>query len=108
MDFLPIKLKNMEMPARHIASHSFDEILSDLGDDPANPDPYGIRKSPQQNKGPSKPQNPTSENRGVHSSSRDYRPMDSRRFIANDAALNKNAHAALEDSQKLLSEFKRS
>ncbi|HAT38834.1 MAG TPA: hypothetical protein DCW35_01380 [Polynucleobacter sp.] len=49
----------MEMPARHIASHSFDEILSDLGDDPANPDPYGIRKSPQQNKGPSKPQNPS-------------------------------------------------
>lgn len=34
------------MPARHISSQSFDEILSDLGDDPAIPDPNGIRKPP--------------------------------------------------------------
>lgn len=34
------------MPSRHISSKSFDEILSDLGDDPAIPDPHGIRKSP--------------------------------------------------------------
>lgn len=34
------------MPARHISSQSFDEILSDLGDDPAIPDPHGIRKPP--------------------------------------------------------------
>ncbi|MFM2030112.1 MAG: hypothetical protein RL517_1304 [Pseudomonadota bacterium] len=33
------------MPARHISSQSFDDILSDLGDDPAIPDPHGIRKS---------------------------------------------------------------
>ena len=39
-------LKNRVMPARHISSQSFDEILSDLGDDPAIPDPHGIRKPP--------------------------------------------------------------
>jgi hypothetical protein len=36
------------MPARHISNQSFDEILSDLGDDPAIPDPHGIRKPPPQ------------------------------------------------------------
>ncbi len=35
----------MGMPARHISSQSFDHILSELGDDPAIPDPHGIRKS---------------------------------------------------------------
>jgi hypothetical protein len=33
------------MPSRHISSQSFDDILSELGDDPAIPDPHGIRKS---------------------------------------------------------------
>jgi Rps23 Pro-64 3,4-dihydroxylase Tpa1-like proline 4-hydroxylase len=33
------------MPSRHISSRSFDEILSELGDDPAIPDPHGIRKT---------------------------------------------------------------
>ena len=33
------------MPTRHISPQSFDDILSDLGDDPAIPDPHGIRKS---------------------------------------------------------------
>lgn len=33
------------MPSRQISSQSFDEILSDLGDDPAIPDPHGIRKN---------------------------------------------------------------
>jgi hypothetical protein len=37
--------KNAGMPSRHITPQSFDEILSDLGDDPAIPDPHGIRKS---------------------------------------------------------------
>jgi hypothetical protein len=37
--------KNEEMPNRRISPQSFDEILSDLGDDPAIPDPQGIRKS---------------------------------------------------------------
>lgn len=32
------------MPARQISPQSFDEILSELGDDPAIPDPHGIRK----------------------------------------------------------------
>jgi hypothetical protein len=48
MDLEPLKRKNMGMPARHISSQSFDEILSDLGDDPAIPDPHGIRKPPPQ------------------------------------------------------------
>ena len=32
------------MPTRHIPPQAFDAILSDLGDDPAIPDPHGIRK----------------------------------------------------------------
>jgi hypothetical protein len=35
----------MGMPARQISTQSFDQILSELGDDPAIPDPHGIRKS---------------------------------------------------------------
>ena len=42
------------MPSRQISPQSFDEILSDLGDDPAIPDPHGIRKTPS-----SKPPSPT-------------------------------------------------
>lgn len=33
------------MPPRHISPQSFDDILSELGDDPAIPDPHGIRKA---------------------------------------------------------------
>jgi hypothetical protein len=33
------------MPSRHISPQSFDDILTELGDDPAIPDPHGIRKS---------------------------------------------------------------
>ena len=33
------------MPKRHISPQSFDDILSELGDDPAIPDPHGVRKS---------------------------------------------------------------
>ncbi|QWD66338.1 hypothetical protein [Polynucleobacter sp. MWH-Aus1W21] len=54
MAFLVSKLKNRVMPARHISSQSFDEILSDLGDDPAIPDPHGIRKPPTHPDVPSK------------------------------------------------------
>ena len=46
MEFRLSKQKNVGMPARHISNQSFDEILSDLGDDPAIPDPHGIRKPP--------------------------------------------------------------
>ena len=35
----------MGMPSRQISPQSFDEILSELGDDPAIPDPHGIRKT---------------------------------------------------------------
>ena len=38
--------KQWDMPSRHISPQSFDDILSDLGDDPAIPDPHGIRRSP--------------------------------------------------------------
>ena len=34
----------MGMPSRHISPQSFNDILSDLGDDPAIADPHGIRK----------------------------------------------------------------
>jgi hypothetical protein len=33
------------MPPRHISPQTFDDILSELGDDPAIPDPHGIRKA---------------------------------------------------------------
>ena len=45
MAILRPNLKNIGMPSRHISSQSFDEILSELGDDPAIPDPHGIRKT---------------------------------------------------------------
>ena len=37
--------QNVGMPSRHIPTHAFDDILSELGDDPAIPDPHGIRKA---------------------------------------------------------------
>jgi len=57
MDFHHSKQKNGGMPTRHISSQSFDEILSDLGDDPAIPDPHGIRKPPPQQGASPKPPN---------------------------------------------------
>ena len=54
MAFQFSKLKNTVMPARHISSQSFDDILSDLGDDPAIPDPHGIRKPTSHQGAPSK------------------------------------------------------
>ena len=54
MDFAKQNPKNIGMPSRQISPQSFDEILSDLGDDPAIPDPHGIRKTPS-----SKPPSPT-------------------------------------------------
>ena len=45
MSILGPNLKNIGMPSRHISPQSFDEILSELGDDPAIPDPHGIRKT---------------------------------------------------------------
>ena len=40
------------MPSRHISPQSFDSILSELGDDPAIPDPHGIRKKSTPNPPP--------------------------------------------------------
>jgi hypothetical protein len=45
MVFVFEEMKNIAMPSRHISPQSFDTILSELGDDPAIPDPHGIRKS---------------------------------------------------------------
>ncbi len=50
------------MPARHISSQSFDEILSELGDDPAIPDPHGIRKPPPQQRTSPRPVSHGKEN----------------------------------------------
>lgn len=51
----------MGMPSRHISPQSFDDILSELGDDPAIADPHGIRKpngpKPAPVNGPNHPQN---------------------------------------------------
>ena len=44
MVFVFQEMKNIAMPSRHISPQSFDSILSELGDDPAIPDPHGIRK----------------------------------------------------------------
>lgn len=44
------------MPPRHISPQSFDDILSELGDDPAIPDPHGIRKSSASPKPPAEGQ----------------------------------------------------
>jgi hypothetical protein len=50
MVFVFEEMKNIAMPSRHISPQSFDTILSELGDDPAIPDPHGIRK-PSSSKG---------------------------------------------------------
>ena len=44
------------MPPRHISPQSFDDILSELGDDPAIPDPHGIRKPSAASRIPLEPQ----------------------------------------------------
>ncbi len=49
------------MPPRHISPQSFDDILRELGDDPAIPDPHGIRKTSSPPKVDTPPQNKTSK-----------------------------------------------
>ena len=49
------------MPSRHISSQSFDDILSELGDDPAIPDPHGIRKSTYPKTTPLDPPKPSKQ-----------------------------------------------
>jgi len=112
------------MPARQISSQSFDEILSDLGDDPAIPDPHGIRKPPPQQKTPPKPVS--------HGKAHPFiEPLNTFQiknllqgfiaptlligvlivvmvsFFMTYQALNKDAQSALEESQKQISELKK-
>jgi hypothetical protein len=56
-----LNLKNKGMPSRHISSQSFDDILSELGDDPAIPDPHGIRKTTYPKTTPLEPPKPNKE-----------------------------------------------
>jgi hypothetical protein len=49
------------MPSRHISPQSFDDILSELGDDPAIPDPHGIRKPSYPKGTPLKPSTPNKD-----------------------------------------------
>ena len=112
------------MPTRHISSQSFDEILSELGDDPAIPDPHGIRKPPPQKGSPPKPP--------VHPQSNSFKePLSHIQiknslqgftapliligvcisaaivlFIAYNAVVNES-HTALEASQKQISEIRK-
>ena len=112
------------MPTRHISSQSFDEILSELGDDPAIPDPHGIRKPPPQKGSPPKPP--------VHPQSNSFKESLSHiqiknslqgftapliligvcisaaiaLFIAYNAVVNES-HTALEVSQKQISEIRK-
>ena len=60
-----LHLKNMGMPSRHISAQSFDDILSELGDDPAIPDPHGIRKSTYPKSTPLEPPKPSKERAGL-------------------------------------------
>ncbi len=60
-----LNLKNRGMPSRHISSQSFDDILSELGDDPAIPDPHGIRKTTYPRNTPLEPPKPSKERTGL-------------------------------------------
>ncbi len=112
------------MPARHISNQSFDEILSDLGDDPAIPDPHGIRKPPLQNNATGRPQNPNSHSNFAQAIN--HLQMNNpilkisgliallgvvvlgivAVFAAYDA-LNRSSQSAIADSQKLITELKK-
>lgn len=56
-----LNLKNKGMPSRHISAQSFDDILSELGDDPAIPDPHGIRKTAYPKSTPLEPPKPSKQ-----------------------------------------------
>ncbi|MBU3627414.1 hypothetical protein [Polynucleobacter sp. AP-Reno-20A-A9] len=112
------------MPARHISSQSFDEILSDLGDDPAIPDPHGIRKPPPQQSTPPRAPNQSRGNPFTES----LNPTQIRNslqgialpialigillaaaiaFFAAYTSLNKQSQDALETSQQQISELRK-
>ena len=114
----------MGMPTRHISSQSFDEILSDLGDDPAIPDPHGIRKPPSQKSTPPRPPNHAKGNYFTEP----LNPLQIKNllqgitlpilligtliaatitFLIAYNALNTHSQSALEVSQKQISELKK-
>ena len=114
----------MDMPARHISSQSFDEILSDLGDDPAIPDPHGIRKPPSQQSAPPRPSNhakgspfiaPLNPLQITNSLQGIALPIlligifiaAAITFFIAYNALNTHSQSALEESQKQISELKK-
>jgi cell division protein FtsB len=124
MDSYSLKQKNGGMPTRHISSQSFDEILSELGDDPAIPDPHGIRKPPTQKgalpKSPGRPQsNSFKESLSQIQSKNSLQGFTAPLiligvcisaaiafFIAYYAVVNES-HAALEASQKQIAEMRK-
>ena len=112
------------MPARHISSQSFDDILSDLGDDPAIPDPHGIRKPPPQQSTPPRASNQNRSNPFAES----FNPIQIRNslqgialpialigillaaaiaFFAAYTSLNNDSQNALALSQQQISELKK-
>ena len=112
------------MPARQISSQSFDEILSDLGDDPAIPDPHGIRKPPTQKTAPPRP---PSQSQGIpfaeplsHIQIKDFAHgyagpivivgvliVAAVAFFMTYNAFNNHPQGALEESQKQIAELKK-
>ena len=125
MEFRTSKRKNVDMPARHISSQSFDEILSDLGDDPAIPDPHGIRKPPPHQDTPKRPQTQNNPHPLKDSFNRLQIPSPLQKlggaivllvaaliaaaiaFFIAYGALKQESQAALDESQKLISELKK-
>lgn len=113
------------MPSRHIPNHAFDDILSDLGDDPAIPDPHGIRKAKPL---PGNPPEPTIKNSIRQKLEVLQDPLNMTlevkkvgalfailafliaigvAFFATYESLKTNSQASIEDSQKHLSELKK-
>ena len=118
-------MKNMDMPARHISSQSFDEILSDLGDDPAIADPHGIRKAPSQQSAPPRPQGQNQHRPFIESLHKPQIPLSLQKlsgllglllgaftiaavaiFVAYNS-LNQDSQNAQEESRKQISELKK-
>jgi hypothetical protein len=125
MEFRLSKRKNVDMPARHISSQSFDEILSDLGDDPAIPDPHGIRKPPPHQGAPKRPQAQSNHRPLKESFNKLEIPSPLQNlggaivllvtgliavavafFVAYES-LKQQSQAALDESQKLIAELKK-
>ena len=113
------------MPSRHIPTHAFDDILSELGDDPAIPDPHGIRKAkPLQNNSPEHTIKHSTRQKSEAPSDLLYMTPQLKKlggllaisvcFLALGIALfaayeaiKTNPQASIEDSQKHLSELKK-